>query len=567
MRFYRICLLLSLLLLGACASIPREDPAAEAAITDFSRPNIYSVYHFLSGSFVSYADPSLAMDQYQKALSYDPASPQIKHALFKAKLQAFKDKADESQDFRLYLQSSRAELALDSQDLMELLQIYSTLQDEEGLAWVTDKLEDRPHDAQAMLLLYHYQYQQSRISDSKKIKRILELSEDKGVAAYALASIHAENDPDISLELLQNYPLRQEADELKLEILLFNEDYRAVAQCFEEYRYPEDIRKMQYFISRMQSLKRADLVSEHSEKILATKDKNLIAMLSELSYYADDKDILQAVSDFLLASAWEPQIDTQIAAVLIAYALHNEEIKLPVKALEERITSLSSAYAISHYYLYKNLAEFTADEPAAKDKLRRRIQNRIDNPLLANLLNALEYNNEEARDTKHDQLFAQDLIERNLAGKDEYSFVIMNLHREDEQSLLLQTLSKAVQFFPNEALFLNDLGYTLLEQSSEYQEAARYIEKAYELQPGDPSITDSMAWLRYKQGEYSAALEYAQKIKEYEDGSTSPEVLYHLGMIYLAVQDVDAAEKCLQAFGNTEDGYYKKLQEAIQAEP
>ena len=57
---------------------------------------------------------------------------------------------------------------------------------------------------------------------------------------------------------------------------------------------------------------------------------------------------------------------------------------------------------------------------------------------------------------------------------------------------------------PNHAATLNALGYTLTNHTQRYEEAADLIERALSLSPGDPAILDSLGWVYYKLGQYSA---------------------------------------------------------------
>lgn len=86
----------------------------------------------------------------------------------------------------------------------------------------------------------------------------------------------------------------------------------------------------------------------------------------------------------------------------------------------------------------------------------------------------------------------------------------------------------------DDAMTLNNLGYMLLEQGGTDPEIVRMIEHAYELEPEEFNILDTVGWLRYKQGRLSddatspGAVTLIQKAV---DGSPDPsaEVFDHLG--------------------------------------
>lgn len=66
--------------------------------------------------------------------------------------------------------------------------------------------------------------------------------------------------------------------------------------------------------------------------------------------------------------------------------------------------------------------------------------------------------------------------------------------------LSTQAKREALRLNPGLAWAKNDLGYQLLESGGDFEEAARLIEEAYTALPNEPSIIDSIGWIRYHQG-------------------------------------------------------------------
>ncbi|QYK48761.1 MAG: hypothetical protein KF838_02665 [Phycisphaeraceae bacterium] len=58
----------------------------------------------------------------------------------------------------------------------------------------------------------------------------------------------------------------------------------------------------------------------------------------------------------------------------------------------------------------------------------------------------------------------------------------------------------ALAYNPTHAMAANNLGYTLLEEGRDLDEAASLLELAYRLAPDDANVVDSIGWLRYQQG-------------------------------------------------------------------
>ncbi len=82
---------------------------------------------------------------------------------------------------------------------------------------------------------------------------------------------------------------------------------------------------------------------------------------------------------------------------------------------------------------------------------------------------------------------------------------------------------------PDNALALNALGYTLIDQTDRLEEGTRYIEKALELKPNDPYILDSMGWAHFKMGDYKNALKLLKIALSRRD---DPVMAAHLGEVY-----------------------------------
>jgi tetratricopeptide (TPR) repeat protein len=89
-------------------------------------------------------------------------------------------------------------------------------------------------------------------------------------------------------------------------------------------------------------------------------------------------------------------------------------------------------------------------------------------------------------------------------------------------------LRKIIAMQPENAAALNALGYTLVDLTDRYEEAQQYILMAYELQPLEPSIIDSMGWLAYRLNNLEDAERYLQLAWVSAQGA---EIAAHLGEV------------------------------------
>lgn len=110
--------------------------------------------------------------------------------------------------------------------------------------------------------------------------------------------------------------------------------------------------------------------------------------------------------------------------------------------------------------------------------------------------------------------------------------------RIDRLDILESDLRLVLKKEPDHAHALNALGYTLADRTDRYEEALKYIQKAFKLEPNDPAIIDSMGWVHYRLGDLDKAIYYLTKANEVlRDG----EVAAHLGEVLWVRGDREAA--------------------------
>ena len=102
---------------------------------------------------------------------------------------------------------------------------------------------------------------------------------------------------------------------------------------------------------------------------------------------------------------------------------------------------------------------------------------------------------------------------------------------------------KTAKRWPDSAMTLNALGYTLADRTDQYDEAAKLIQKALELDPESAAIIDSWGWVLHRQGQHDEALIHLERAYErFRD----PEVASHIVEVLWALQRHDDAETTLK---------------------
>jgi Flp pilus assembly protein TadD len=117
------------------------------------------------------------------------------------------------------------------------------------------------------------------------------------------------------------------------------------------------------------------------------------------------------------------------------------------------------------------------------------------------------------------------------------------LLRMDKVDEAIREYRRAVKRWPDSAMSLNALGYTLADRTTKYREAARLIEKALDLEPESAAIIDSWGWVLYRQGEHEQAL---AELKRAYESLKDPEVAAHIVEVLWKLERLDEAKKVLE---------------------
>lgn len=132
----------------------------------------------------------------------------------------------------------------------------------------------------------------------------------------------------------------------------------------------------------------------------------------------------------------------------------------------------------------------------------------------------------------------------------------MLLEQVDEYNKMEADLRAILSQDPNNTAALNALGYTFADRNERLDEAVTLIKKAYELDPNDPAIIDSMGWVKYRLGDTETALSYLRKAyKAFQD----QEIAAHLGeVLWVIGQQEEAAAIWTEALKENPDSQILK---------
>ena len=163
-------------------------------------------------------------------------------------------------------------------------------------------------------------------------------------------------------------------------------------------------------------------------------------------------------------------------------------------------------------------------------KLIRALPDRSDEDIRMKVLSEVQL----LRDNKQYKP-AYDLLQETIAKRPQdfdllydQATLAEKLERYDEMERLLRRMIAAK---PDSSQAYNALGYSLADRKVRLPEAKQLIEKALELSPGDPFITDSLGWAEFRMGNNAQAIQTL--LKAYQ-GKADAEIAAHLGEVYWA---------------------------------
>ncbi|MCY7314649.1 MAG: tetratricopeptide repeat protein [Rubrivivax sp.] len=119
----------------------------------------------------------------------------------------------------------------------------------------------------------------------------------------------------------------------------------------------------------------------------------------------------------------------------------------------------------------------------------------------------------------------------------EQAMVAEKLDRLDEMERLLR---RVIAINPDNAHAHNALGYSLADRKLRLPEARALVQRALELSPGDPFITDSLGWIEYRLGNKEEA---ARLLRQAYAARPDTEIGAHLGEVLWALGQRDEARR------------------------
>jgi tetratricopeptide (TPR) repeat protein len=131
---------------------------------------------------------------------------------------------------------------------------------------------------------------------------------------------------------------------------------------------------------------------------------------------------------------------------------------------------------------------------------------------------------------------ARQLNPKDINAISQLALVYDGMKRYDECDRLYE---EGLKIDPDNALILNNYGYSLADRNIQIDRALEMATKAVAAQPDNTSYLDTIGWVYFRLGDYKQAEMYIKKA--IDKGEASPVVHEHLGDVYYRMRDVERA--------------------------
>ncbi len=135
----------------------------------------------------------------------------------------------------------------------------------------------------------------------------------------------------------------------------------------------------------------------------------------------------------------------------------------------------------------------------------------------------------------------------------------MMAEKSDRLGDMERLLRRVIALKPDNANAYNALGYSLADRGLRLAEAKQLVQRALELQPGDPFITDSLAWAEFRLGNREEAL---RLLRQAYAARPDTEIGAHLGEVLWSLDMKDEARRIWRE-SKTRDANNDVLREAL----
>lgn len=556
----RALILLYLLFLGACATVPDDalhnppqalqDDEPRGLIVEMPDSSC-SYFYLLWGTHAeSNKRYQEAEEAYEKALICDPDSHYIYRRLPILLLRMGKplgaskwlrlaiDKFPEDTQDRILL----ARLAIQNNEPNEAIRLYREV------------LELTPDDETILLRIGFLQLEQNQFIEAEKsFTDALVLNPQSLFAHLYLARLASKmKQLDLAAEYYQKALSQHWTVDLAIEVADFyilQKQYEKVKKQYHDIlaKYPGERNAGLGLIHVLLLQEKAEEALIVLQKLRANSDNPAEFDIITARLYLRNNNLEKAAS-ILKPLAFEDNMEEAI--YMLAVIRYQQQEIAATRTLLQKIESQSDFFEDAISLRVRILME-EKKFPAATTLLQETINaNQTPSPDLYTLLASLYMEQGMFKAGYATLDTALTVHPKNTKVLFEYGLLLEQEHRREAA---IQWMTKILAIDPDHADALNYIGYTWADLDINLEQALLYIQKAAKLKPKNGYIRDSLGWVYYRMGDFDkASKEIHEALKMEPD---DPYIHEHQGDIYTKLGEDKKAKQA-----------YKKAQELFKTE-
>lgn len=206
--------------------------------------------------------------------------------------------------------------------------------------------------------------------------------------------------------------------------------------------------------------------------------------------------------------------NNDIAKIAMADICEERQMYNQANKYYDSISKKSEMYYPAQIKKANNLSNEKKYDEAVKvlKKLLRSNPNNFQ--ILSNLGDILRMSNNQPDAIKYYKEALKSIFYESEKHWPLYYALAVSYDRNNEWSKAEENLKKALELSNRHPQVLNYLGYSWLKNNINVDKAASLILEAYEKEPNDGIIMDSLGWVYFKTGDYKNAISYLEKASE-----------------------------------------------------
>lgn len=341
----------------------------------------------------------------------------------------------------------------DPEIILNLAQIYFSLDEEKAIYYYRKYLEINPKDINANFQLALLEYKRGDIEKAQEYLK--NLPENDEILSSLISTNTIPSSTTDYTTLISKYE-----EYLKI----YPNDYKSLGFLFYLLIINQDIEKAEKYVKRVLSIPKNEFLAE---------------------YY------------FLVAVFYEYKKNFKKAIEYINKYISSIEVSEPTPYIK----LIYYYYSTKNYKKFKDLLEFVNKKFKVKEDIK--------------ILLLYRYLEEKKYNQALDILFELKSSSSSFERLDFYIGMCYEQLGDIENSI--KYLKEAVRKNSQDHEAMNYLGYLYAEKNINLDEAEELLNKALELEPNNYAYIDSLAWIYYKKKEYEKSEKLFEQIKNYKD--------------------------------------------------